>query len=412
MSTNITWQDLYGLNPQLRSGNPNLIYPGEVLTMPDGSSYTIVKGDTLSGIAARWNKTHVTTVSETEDPGIQTNHGLPYDDDGNLMPGWTLDEENNPVWVGGDFRESAIVAQNNKDKKDDADNPAPATPINKVNQQSTSATPPDWRFRITLAPNAKYFYNLSSEEAGILAPLKSTNGVIFPYTPTVSVNYSANYDATTLTHSNFKIYNYQSSAVESISVTGEFTAQDAAEANYMLAVIHFFRSATKMFYGKDANPSRGVPPPLLFMSGFGQYQFDNHPVALQSFTYTLPTDVDYINAYPNAPSGAGVNGAQLRSFDLLGGLKAGPIRSFIEGAANRLLGSGLKLGGAQVGPPNNRPPTASTELTRVPTKISLSMTFIPMVNRYAISNEFSLKDYASGKLLRGSQNPKAGGGIW
>jgi hypothetical protein len=48
-----TWQDLYGLNPHLRSGNPNLIYPGEVLTLPDGSSYTIVKGDTLSSIAAR-----------------------------------------------------------------------------------------------------------------------------------------------------------------------------------------------------------------------------------------------------------------------------------------------------------------------------------------------------------------------
>jgi hypothetical protein len=35
-----------------------------------------------------------------------------------------------------------------------------------------------------------------------------------------------------------------------------------------------------------------------------------------------------------------------------------------------------------------------------------------MISRYAMSNEFSLKEYANGNLLRGSQNPKAGGGVW
>lgn len=43
-----------------RSGNPNLIYPGEVLTIggkpaaPAKRTYTVVSGDTLSGIAARY----------------------------------------------------------------------------------------------------------------------------------------------------------------------------------------------------------------------------------------------------------------------------------------------------------------------------------------------------------------------
>lgn len=42
-----------------RSGNPNLIYPGEVLTIggakkPAGRTYTVRAGDTLSGIAARY----------------------------------------------------------------------------------------------------------------------------------------------------------------------------------------------------------------------------------------------------------------------------------------------------------------------------------------------------------------------
>jgi hypothetical protein len=29
----------------------------------------------------------------------------PYDDDGNLMPGWGIDEDNNPVWVSTDYLE-------------------------------------------------------------------------------------------------------------------------------------------------------------------------------------------------------------------------------------------------------------------------------------------------------------------
>jgi hypothetical protein len=191
-------------------------------------------------------------------------------------------------------------------------------------------------------------------------------------------------------------------------VSGDFTAQDAAEANYMLAVIHFFRSCTKMFYGKSSH--RGVPPPMLYLSGFGQYQFDQHPVVLQSFTYTLPTDVDYINAYPNGVKGSGVNGAQINNFSLDGAVKNGPIRSFIEGSISRLFSNGLA--GAAGTKKDSRPGSVSSEVTRVPTKIQISLNFIPMISRKTMSNEFSLDDYASGKLLRGSQNPNLGGGVW
>ena len=159
----------------------------------------------------------------------------------------------------------------------------------------------DWRVRIRLAPQSKYLYN--APQPGILQPLTVTDGVIFPYTPTISTAYKADYDAYALTHSNYKGYFYKSSSVDPITVTGTFTAQDTAEANYLLAVIHFFRSATKMFYGQDAE--RGAPPPLVYFTGLGEYQFNEHPCLIQNFTYTLPSDVDYIRA--GSPGNIGTN---------------------------------------------------------------------------------------------------------
>jgi hypothetical protein len=73
-----------------------------------------------------------------------------------------------------------------------------------------------------------------------------------------------------------------------------FTAQDTGEANYLLAVITFFKSVTKMFYGQDAE--RGAPPPLVYLSGLGEYQFNEHPCVVSQFNYNLPSDADYIRA--------------------------------------------------------------------------------------------------------------------
>lgn len=49
-----TWNDIYKLNTSIIS-NPNLIYPGQVLAMPDDSTYTVVSGDTLNGIARKFD---------------------------------------------------------------------------------------------------------------------------------------------------------------------------------------------------------------------------------------------------------------------------------------------------------------------------------------------------------------------
>jgi hypothetical protein len=259
-------------------------------------------------------------------------------------------------------------------------------------------TAPDWRFRISLAPSATYLYK--ADAPGILEPLKRTNGIVYPYMPKINVTYSANYDPVDVTHSNYKMFNYRNSSIDAITISGTFTAQDTTEADYLLAVIHFYKSATKMFYGQDQNPPRGVPPPLLYLSGLGAYQFDNHPVVLQTFQYDLPDDVDYINA------GAQVGGVNLASYNKPNAAQQAQLSS----KRMRLIGSRLQPGGRPA-PPAFTNASNIDAITRVPTKISITVTCVPVITRNTISNKFSLKDYASGKLIRGSKN-NTGGGIW
>lgn len=248
----------------------------------------------------------------------------------------------------------------------------------------------DWRVRLSLAPGSNYLYNAPGD-AGILAPLKATDGVIFPYTPSVQVQYSAHYDPATLTHSNYKIHQYSSSSVDSVTISCDFTAQDTAEANYMLAVIHFFKSVTKMFYGQDKTVRPGTPPPLCYLTGLGQFQFDAHPLAITSFNYQLPVDVDYVRA------GVG----QTSTKAMAAGLS--------DSSRERLAAVGLQPNGAANPPRFNFSVGTNTQATYVPSKLQLTITAIPMVTRNDISNKFSLEEYATGKLLRGSQR---GGGIW
>ena len=326
-------------------------------------------------------------------------HGVPYDDNGNLMPGWSLDEENNPVWVGGDFVEPATAASAKASREAASPNTtsgvsaaqlAPAKQAQKFEQKK------DWRVRLSLAPSASYLYKVAGP-GDLLEPLKATDGVIFPYSPTINTSYRANYDPSEVTHSNYKLQFYKNSSVDDVSITAEFTAQDTVEANYMLAVIHFFKSVTKMFYGQDKDPRAGTPPPLVYLSGYGAYQFDNHPLVVTQFTYNLPNDVDYIRAGSVNTWGGG-------SVEAYGNKS----NAYVP-ALNRLFGSGLSKGGVKPKPAFGVN-LATQDATYVPTKISLTINMAPMVTRNDISKNFSLKDYATGKLLRGSQ--RNGGGIW
>ena len=264
----------------------------------------------------------------------------------------------------------------------------------RVNQPAAA----DWRVRLSLAANANYLYQAASP--GILAPLAATNGVIFPYTPSIDTSYTANYDKTDLTHSNYRGYFYKSSSINDVNIRGTFTAQDTREAQYLLAVIHFFRSVTKMFYGQDAEA--GTPPPLVYLSGLGQYQFNNHPCVVTNFGYNLPTDVDYIRA--NGFNNIGLNMENRRTQS--SGPSVGGSLGTVLSVISRLSNAGLKNGSLTNVPSpgavnQNVTNQNSVNSTYVPTKMDISISLYPIQTRSQVSQQFSLKSFANGDLLKG-----------
>lgn len=254
----------------------------------------------------------------------------------------------------------------------------------------------DWRVRLSLALNSKYLYKDPAATQGILAPLIKTDGVIFPYTPTVETNYVAKYDTYSLPHSNYRGTYYRNSEVQDVSVRGTFTAQDTSEAAYLLATIHFFRSVTKMFYGQDSE--RGAPPPLVYLSGFGDWQFAGHPCVVSQFSYSLPSDVDYIRA--TNPNLYGTDLLNRRAAAL-----SAPTQFSGSQARQSLLGAiGIGPGALPPKPAPNmvtQSVTNTSRATYVPTKIELVITLIPVQTRDQISKQFSLKEFANGELIKG-----------
>jgi len=164
-------------------------------------------------------------------------------------------------------------------------------------EKSSNVTPveEDWRIRISVGQKSSLFY--LSNDPGIMKPLVETAGVIFPYTPSITVSYSAGYSSQKNTHSNYPAYSYDSSEVQAIQISGDFTVQNQSDGEYLLAAIYFFRSASKMFYG--ASNHAGSPPPILFLNGYGENYFPNVPCVLTSFSQTMPSDMDYMSIDTN-----------------------------------------------------------------------------------------------------------------
>lgn len=162
----------------------------------------------------------------------------------------------------------------------------------------------DWRVRVSVAKGSKVLYD--SAQPGLMQPLVSTDGVIFPYVPSVTVSHAAKYNSQPLTHSNYNNYFYEGSEVQEITITADFTVQTLTEASYFLASLYFFRSATKMFYG-NSGQYQGSPPPIVYLDGYGAHYLPHVSCVVTRFSHTMPTDVDYmeVSVTGGASSGTG-----------------------------------------------------------------------------------------------------------
>lgn len=174
---------------------------------------------------------------------------------------------------------SAVRSQN----LNNAERPASSPPVSA----SFSATGEggDWRVKLSVP----------SQFSGspLLAPLSETGGLAWPYTPTIIIGHTANYNSLDPVHTNYPFQAYQNSQTDDITINGDFTVQSQEDARYWIAAVHYLRSVTKMFYGEGSTPL-GNPPVIVKLNGYGDYVFKNVPVVITNFTVDMQGDVDYV----------------------------------------------------------------------------------------------------------------------
>jgi hypothetical protein len=199
----------------------------------------------------------------------------------------------------------------------------------------------DTRARLALSPGADGILYKDPTNS-LLNPLTATDGIVWPYTPNINVSYSAAYTGNQTIHNNYQSQSYGQSSVEQIVCVGQFTANTRLEAQYLLAVLHFLKSATKSFFGQDTN--RGTPPPVLRFSAHGPYMFNSVPVVIANTSQDFEGTIDYINAEVSAGN-AGIDSS-----------------------------------------------------TRVPSLINVNVTLLPVISRKR-QTDFGLARYARGELI-------------
>lgn len=247
----------------------------------------------------------------------------------------------------------------------------------------------DWRVKISINPNSKILYwdpAATGSSPGLLAPLKHTDGFIFPYVPQVSVTHSANYSSVPLTHSNYAQYFYESSSVAAITISGDFTVQNIDEAKYFLAGIYFFRACTKMFYGLSGD-YQGSPPPIVYLDGYGQHYLPHVPCVVTGFSHTMPNDVDYLEV--NTPQSVTTTKTSSTVTGAMGSITLPSVRG--TNAGSEIITQ-----------------TINTAFNRVPTVSTFNLTLQPIISRTQAMN-FDYQEFARGGLIVGKNSLFSGG---
>lgn len=252
----------------------------------------------------------------------------------------------------------------------------------------------DWRVRLSL-PRWQSFKN-----SPVLKPLKDAGGLIFPYTPQITIKANASYTKEATIHSNFAFQAYKNSDPGTIDITAPMNVEDSEQALYWIAAVHYLRSISKMFSGSD--PKAGNPPPIVFLNGYGNYVFKNVPVAIQSFNCTLPMDCDYI-ATDVVGSAAGALAGVADSVGNLSDTLSGSFGDAFGGAVGSIAGT-VSEAASFVGQAASLAGTfgiggsTSGGQAYVPTKSQFTLSLVPMYSR-ASARKFSLDRFVQGGYL-------------
>jgi len=264
--------------------------------------------------------------------------------------------------------------------------------MSAVSSFGGDANSDDWRVRLSLANWITF------KSSPVLAPLKEAGGLIFPYTPQITISNSATYSTIQTVHTNYTFRSYRNSDPGQIQIIAPMNVEDSTQALYWIAALHYLRSLTKMFTGND--PKAGNPPPIIYLNGYGNYVFKNIPVVVTKIDVQLNAECDYIGCNvvgSLAGEIAGIADSLGSLSDTLGGAVSG-----LSGLSNT-ISEGLGVVGQTAGVLGSLGIGGTTNdgVTHVPTRSTFTVQLQPVYSRDS-ARKFSLDRFVSGGYLNNS----------
>jgi hypothetical protein len=177
------------------------------------------------------------------------------------------------------------------------------TPVTTTIISKNSPGLPDHRVKIIVPESYIRMSTRGNIMDGSGGHIYNNQGIVFPYTPSITYEHKADFTDQKIMHSNYTQYFYQRSYVSPFTITGKFTVQNDGDAMAYLATVHLLRALTKMLYGGDAGDEMsGSPPPVCRLKAYGDYMLDGVPISITGVKFELPDAVDYYtlgNLSPN-----------------------------------------------------------------------------------------------------------------
>lgn len=217
----------------------------------------------------------------------------------------------------------------------------------------------DKRVRIRCKPGKEEtVYGPAGDPSNPLAILYETGGLVFPYTPTITYQQNPSWQTQELTHFIQQYYYFTATESAQITINGKFTIQNAREGRYLLGAFHFLRSYSKMNFGlQEPETTRGLPPPVLILDGYGAHVFNTLPIIIRSWNMDFPDNVDYIKVFTSSNEGK-------QNSTVSTGNTAGPGHAYLPSITNITINAVVQ-----------QPPTK-------------------------LKNQFNLAEFRNGNLLR------------